>query len=113
MGAFGNALCAAEKFRRAAGAPDIEYGLEFEIVSLVDLPIGSYGGLPILGTFGSLPAGTTFPRYSVGPADEFQSLSRTFERDFWNGAGEDPPDLATVDFERALHELGLTGTAAA
>ncbi|MGH6793546.1 MAG: hypothetical protein ACRECF_12510, partial [Methyloceanibacter sp.] len=114
MGAFGNALCAAEKFRRAAGAPDVEYGLEFEIVSLVDLPIGRrYGGVSILGTLGPLPAGTIFPRYSVGAANEFQSLSQTFERDFWNGAGDDPRGLATVDFERALSELGLTDTAAA
>jgi hypothetical protein len=31
MGVFCNALCAAEMFRRAAGTPDVECGLEFEI----------------------------------------------------------------------------------
>jgi Schlafen, AlbA_2 len=110
MGLFGNALCAAERFRRAAGAPDVEYGLEFEPASPVDLPVGPYGGIFYMGTFGPLPAGTTFPRYSVGTPDEFQSLSQAFQRDFWNGAGCDPPDLPAIDFERALGELGVVDT---
>jgi hypothetical protein len=112
MGLFGNALCAAEKFRRAAGAPDVEYGLELQIASPVDLPIGKYGGVQFGETLGPLPAGTTFPRYSVGPPDEFQNLSQVFERDFLNGAGHDFSTPATIDFERALRELGLTDTAA-
>jgi Putative DNA-binding domain len=112
MGLFGNALCAAEKFRRAAGAPDVEYGLKFDIASNAALPIGRYGGISFGETLGPLPEGTTFPRYSVGGTDQFQSLSETFERDFWNGAGLDPPNVAAVDFERALRELGLTTAAA-
>jgi hypothetical protein len=113
MGLFGNALCAAERFRRASGAPDVEYGLEFEIANLVDLPIGKYGGVHFGETLGPFPPETIFPRYSIGPADEFQGLSQTFERDFWNGAGHDFSDLATVDFERALRELGIVTDATA
>ena len=52
------------------------------------------------------------PRYSVGAPDEFQNLSQVFERDFLNGAGHDFPNVARIDFERALKELGLTDTAA-
>jgi hypothetical protein len=111
MASFGNALCAAEKFRRAAGAPDAEYGLELQIASPVDLPIGKYGGVHFGETLGPLPAGTTFPRYSVGAPDGFQNLSQVFERDFLNGAGHDFPNLVRIDFERALSELGLTGAA--
>jgi hypothetical protein len=113
MGSFGNALCAAERFRRAGGAPDVEYGLELQITSPLDLPIGRYGGLHFESeALGPLPAGTTLPRYSVGAPDEFQNLSQVFERDFLNGAGHDFPNVAKIDFERALKELGLTDTAA-
>jgi hypothetical protein len=113
MAQFGNALCAAEKFRRAAGAPDIEYGLEFDITSDAPLPIGFYGGAPFGDTLGPLPAGTTFPRYSVGAAEEFQNLSQMFERDFWDGAGHDFSNMALINFKRALHELGIADPASA
>ena len=68
MGTFGNALCAAEKFRRAAGAPDVEYGLELNIMSSVDLPIGKYGGIQFGETLGPLPEGrpSTLQRWEAG-----------------------------------------------
>ena len=109
MGLIGNALCAAERFRRAAGAPNIEYGLEFEIANEGwGLQIGKYGGSHYGDWLGPFPEGRTiFPRYSVGPPEEFQLLSQTFERDFWHGAGHDWPDRITVDFARAFRELGI------
>jgi Putative DNA-binding domain len=105
---FCNALCAAEMFRRGAGAPDIEYGLEFAIANggAGDLNVSYYGNP--YGELGPFPKGhTIFPRYSIGRADEFQGLAQVFERDFWDAVGFDPPSLARVDFDRAFRELGL------
>ena len=106
---MGNALCAAERFRRAAGAPNTEYGLEFEITNEGrGLQIGKYGGTHFGDWLGPFPEGRTiFPRYPVGPPEEFQLLSQAFERDFWHGAGHDWPDRITVDFARAFRELGI------
>jgi hypothetical protein len=109
MGLFSNALCAAEKFRRAAGTPDVEYGLECEIVSPRDLSIGDHGVTHYWQAgLGPLPVGTKFPRYGVGAPDAFPNLIQVFERDFWDGAGHEAPNLlASVDFKRALVELGI------
>jgi hypothetical protein len=108
MSIFGNALCSAEKFRRAAGVPDIEYGLEAQIINTEDLPIVRYGGRPILGRLGPLPANETlFPRYSVGPWEKFVLISQLFERDLLNAAGVDVRNSIEIDFKRALEELGI------
>jgi hypothetical protein len=111
MGVFCNALCAAEMFRRAAGTPDVECGLEFEIANkgAGDLNVSNYGGPDPLGVWlGPFPKGhTPFPRYSIGTREELQSLAQVFERDFWDAVGHGPSGLAEVDFERAFRGLGL------
>ncbi|HEX7043570.1 MAG TPA: hypothetical protein VF203_03040 [Burkholderiales bacterium] len=104
----GNALCASERFRQAAGAPSAEYGLELEIQNTGgELPIAMYGGRDPFGRrLGPLPAGDiVFPRYSVGAPEEFVRLSILLERDFWHAAGHDFKELLVVDFDGALREL--------
>lgn len=110
MGLWGSALCAAEKFRRAAGALDVEFGLEFEIVNQgAPLSVGRYGGGydfgDRLGPFRERR--TIFPRYSVGPPAEYQQLSEVFEADFWHAAGQDWNERLKVDFEAALKSFGI------
>ena len=111
MGLLGNALCAAERFRGAAGAPEIEYGLELEVaVHGGPLHIGRYGpGLDIDDRLGPFPKDApAFPRYSIGPVEEFQEVTRLFHRDFWNTAGHDLKEVLTVDYERALREFAIS-----
>ena len=108
LGIFCNSLCAAEIFRRAAGSPNAEYGLEIELfVSHAPTRAGDYHGghQQFAGAFqeGSL----LFPRYSVGRRDEFQELTQRFVTDFWNGAGRWRPEQIGVDFETVFDQLGL------
>lgn len=110
MGLWGSALCAAEKFRRAAGAPDIEFGIEFEIINRgVPLSVGLYGSGHDFGQrLGPFREGRTiFPRYSVGPPSEYQQLSEVFEVDFWHAAGHDVNERLKIDFETALTSFGI------
>lgn len=87
----GNALCSANRFRLAAGAPHVEFGFELEILNDGGLlTVGLYGGNDFGRRLGPLPAGDhLFPRYSIGSTDEFQNLVRIIEQDFWNACGHD------------------------
>lgn len=109
MGLVGNALCAAERFRRAAGTPHIEYGLELEIRNEGNpLPIARYGNGGYRGALGPLDQGRfLFPRYSIGQQTEFSNLASVIEADFWNAAGHDWPELLAVDFDQAFKMLGI------
>jgi hypothetical protein len=115
MAVAGNVLLAAERFRRAAGAPDVEYGLEVEIRTRGrELQISGYDRRERHHTLGALstPA-ELFPRYVVGPREEFGKVWSMIERDFWNAAGKDWGESPlSLDFERAFRELGLTPDAA-
>lgn len=99
IGLLGNALLSAERFRLAAGAPEIEYGLSLGIYARgKQVPIGKYGGRDP-GSIGELPVGlTVFPRYSVGPVEEFQKLIQIIEQDFWHAVGKDWADRIEIDF---------------
>lgn len=100
LGIFLNTVVAAEWFRQFAGAPAVEYGLEFEIwlngpnlFPITTKTLSRYGR--------GYRRSTTFPQYSIGPPSEFQTLSAIFEQDFWNGAGIDlaapfVPDLSNT-----------------
>ena len=109
MGMVGNAMCAAERFRRAAGAPDVEYGLEFEIrVNGSDIPVGSYGRDLIghdFGYWGTDPI--RFPRYSLGEPNDFQAVAALLDRDFWHAIGYDSKQRIEVNFAKAFAEMGL------
>jgi hypothetical protein len=103
-----NSLCAAEVFRREAGAPNVEYALEFEIViKRTAVPVNRYeAGMRYMGTLGPFPTGNVlFPRYSVGPPDEFPMVITVLERDFWNAAGHERSDRVVVDFARSFSGL--------
>ena len=109
MGMVGNALFAAERFRRVAEVPEVEIGLEVEVTNCGEsLAVGKYGGASFGDWLGPFPEGRTiFPRYSIGPCDEFQALCSLVETDFWHAAGHDWPKAVTVDIARALQDLGL------
>ncbi|GEM_PF-5822237 len=66
-----------------------------------------YGGVDAYGrSLGPFPTGNiVFPRYSVGPPDEFPMAATVLERDFWHAAGRDFKDFLVIDFEKALREL--------
>ncbi len=108
MGMAANALYGAERFRRAAGTPGVEYGLEIGIGNLGgELPVGGYTGRAQVRLLGPFPGGhTVFPRYSVGPPEDFRSLTAVFGRDFWHAAGHDWDDSIEVDYASVLPELG-------
>lgn len=103
-----NSLASLEKFRRAGGAPDTEYGLEIEVTILSHtVQVGRYGS-SIENHLGPFPQGKTpFPRYSVGPQSDFGLILSAIERDFWNAAGHDFQESFVVDFREALTHLGI------
>ena len=111
MAVAANAFLAAERFRRAARGPDVEYGLEIEFrIRGAEVLVASYGSGPPMRPLGKLLSERTiFPRYPIGPREEFETVWRWFERDFWHAAGTDWQDESiSVDFSRAFRELGLT-----
>lgn len=89
IGTVVNTLCVTERFRRAAGAPSIEYAMELEIWNMGDsLNVSGYKRTGYEDFLGPLAVGrTTFPRYSVGHPDGFQELTELIERDFWHSVG--------------------------
>lgn len=91
MGLVANSFWAAERFREAAGAPATEYGLELEIVNRKPgMSVQRYGTGGFSDSIAECPTGTIhFPRYSVGPPEEFNTLAALIERDFWNAMGRD------------------------
>ncbi|MDT7042923.1 ATP-binding protein [Candidatus Nitronereus thalassa] len=85
---FANVLFQVEKYRALLGSESLEFAFDIEI----DAKNCQLGGLINFGYFDSvsqnLPQGTTiFPRYPIGPKEEFRSLHNIFIRDFLNSAG--------------------------
>lgn len=109
FGLVTNALCAVERFRRAADAPEVEYGLEFELQVIgEELPVGLYGHNHFGYQLGPFPAGQSlFPRYSIGSPDEFARTTTLLERDFWHTAGHDTGQGIEVNYAAAFEALGL------
>lgn len=83
-----NALTTVERFRRASGGADTEYGMELELwVRRGDVSVLGYADLAS-GDYGALPEGRRiFPHYSVGDSLEFSKLCAVIERDFWDYIG--------------------------
>ena len=108
MGIVSNIMCAVEKFRDAAGAPDVEFALEVEILVIGEpVGIGKYGRDIFRDNLGPFPSSSTaFPRYSLGPREEFSDAMELFELDFWNAASVDQKKKLLVDFQSAFRELG-------
>ncbi len=102
-------MCGAERFRQAAGASEVEYGLELEISRTgPDLAIGKYGANPFNDRLGPISEDQiVFPRYSVGPPQEYSALCKVLERDFWNAAGHEFENLVEIDFQAAFARIGL------
>lgn len=92
FGLLANSLTTIDKFRSAAGAPDIEYGLELEvfgspeITSLLNFSEFRFDE-DTLGEFASNP--NIFPRYSVGSRAEFDGLIGIMFTDIYDAVGVD------------------------
>ena len=87
---FTNLIYQADRMRRQAGHPVMEYAVDVEM-QLKGLP-----AKPVLGSLFDdkivnclMPDLTRFPRYSLGSFDEFDFLLNMFFRDFWNSLGLD------------------------
>jgi hypothetical protein len=106
---FANTLLSVELMRTAAGAGEVEYGLEIEVVNVgTKVPIGVYGKGFLGETHGAFAQGTSvFPRYSIGPREEFAKLTAEFETDFWHITGYDEKEQIRVDYNEAIELLGL------
>jgi hypothetical protein len=100
MGLAANAICAADRFRRAAGVPACEYALELEINNRIpNLSVGRYGSTRTVFQLGPFPQKRViFPRYSIGEPSEFETISNLIDRDFWNAAGHDWDERIKIDF---------------
>ncbi len=114
MGLAVNAILCIHQFRTAAGAPDVEYGLELEVMTVNgDMPLaGFWYGSPLAGAMGPLsPNPLVLPprgmRLSIGSPDEFQRLINIILTDIYDAASvrrtepEPDPELI-VDFADAL-----------
>ena len=83
----------ANEVRRSADAPGSEYAIQPEIcvrggdvsIHRADDLLSAYRGYELKIP----PPGIHFPRYSLGPASEIDTLCGLFERDFWNAMGTD------------------------
>ncbi len=107
VGVIANAIAMAHRFRLACGAPEIEYGLEveLEIAGTKPLPVSGYFRSYFYDSYGELPPRSTiFPRYSIGPVEEWGELMPIIERDFWHlaGHGKDDEGEIEIDFSTLL-----------
>ncbi|MBI3453392.1 MAG: ATP-binding protein [Rhodospirillales bacterium] len=101
----GNSLYAVEKFRRAAGAPEVEFAFDAtSVASCAGIGVTGYDQSVPQDIIGSIPRGRTgFPRYSVRGIDELSDVFSAFETDFWNALGCHRDVKLTIDF-RALFD---------
>lgn len=85
-----NAIEAAHRFRVAAGASMVDYGMEVEITTSHDLPVLRFNDQGWPDAAGTLPVGPRiFPRYVIGPTDTWRDTYNLIFRDFWNSIGID------------------------
>lgn len=90
VGLFACAALTAERFRIAAGGPDVEYGLEVQLGhTFDDAPAVSYPGLDLdilpLGFLHDAPV--KLPRYSLGSFAELDRLATMLVRDLCDCVG--------------------------
>lgn len=106
VGPLFSALMAAEKFRRLAGGPTVEYGLESEILrhpeaSFQVVRLGSGGPTLQKANIQEHQIPVEFPRMSVGKRSEFNRILQARYRDLCNAAGVDPSVECEMNFQEA------------
>ena len=116
MGVAVNTMVCAHRFRTAAGAPDVEYGLELEVMTVNgEMPLAGFSGRPLVDALPPPPLSPNpliLPRMSIGSPDEFQRLINIILTDICDAASvrrtesepEPDPELI-VDFADALEEI--------
>lgn len=89
-----NSILTAHKFRRTAGAPGCEYGIEIDVCRTGGaLHLGRFGsGMPweAVGAMERNPL--LLPRVSFGATEEIPTIMALIERDLFNSAGADISD---------------------
>ena len=98
---FANLVAWADRIRKKASAPTVEYAIEGEIRSIGNpAVVAGNANSPILGNPTILKLGCVkFPRYSLGNPEEISDLIALFYRDFWNSLGK---DIDTGEFTFAI-----------
>lgn len=88
---FGNLASWADRVRRKAESPTVEYIIDVEIHSKQEpVYIGKNGAEFFVPDSPLLPSGShKFPNYSIGDTNEVANLLKIFNRDFWNFVGRD------------------------
>jgi len=87
LGVFCNGILMADSFRKAAGAPDVEYALEFQVAATTTtVPITSIGRFRQFALLGTPPSSPClYPRLSLGDfSREHKSLIEIAMTDIWN-----------------------------
>lgn len=97
-----NALITSERFRQAVGIPDVEFGMDVEILVWGNaLAVDSFKHRG--GYLGELPVGSVaFPRYSVGSLPEMSDVTALFFQDYLHASGRDTADKLVVNYAEAL-----------
>ncbi len=99
LGNAWNAIESVYKFRKAAGVPDIEFGVELEVffrpggVLKVD-SLRRSGPHAIIGEIHHESG--IFPRYSIRSEDELEMLIIQSITDLYNSCGIEPPDALKI-----------------
>jgi Schlafen, AlbA_2 len=79
-----NSFLMADAFRKGVGAPDTEYAFEMELIRpKADICLRTLSSIRIV-----TPNPCIFPRLSVGPREEFETVIRVIANDLLNAAGE-------------------------
>ena len=89
---FANLAVWADRIRRQARAPTVEYALEAEIIARGELVVVSgheLYGLVHYAAREPQSGSILFPRYSLENPDEIPNHLGSFHRDFWNSLGSD------------------------
>ena len=88
---FANLAAWADRIRKKASAPTVEYAIEGEIRGIgTPAVVAADTNSPILRYPTILKPGCVkFPRYSLGNPEEISELIALFYRDFWNSLGKD------------------------
>lgn len=113
MRVFAETLLQIELIRRSAGAPNLEYGIEFEFGCLCahdqeyDLLEPELRGSHERVLAQVKTQRVTLPRYSVGAIEEHDKLFQLLFCDVWNFVGHDPGEYSQVqvDLSPALEAI--------
>jgi hypothetical protein len=90
-------FCFVDVIRFQAWRPSQSFALDIELLMSNPLKLLSHLGIPA-GSNILPPFRVGFPRYEIGPREEFDELLATIGTDLWNSAGHQPEGNLVVDW---------------